>query len=76
MQIKSQNLVDHGIHSIRYYSNTEFKMECNVCSKLTVEIAQHYQWLCRDVFVVYFEQTIPVKIYLFKINSKTSDKGV
>ena len=71
MQIKSQHLVDHGV-----YSNTEFKMECNVCSKLTVEITQHYQWLCRDVFVVQFEQTILGNNYLFKVNSKTLGKGV
>ena len=68
--------MDHGIHAIKYYSNTKFKIKCIVCSKLTVEIAQHYQWLCSHAFVVHFEQTIPANIHLFKGNSKTLDKGV
>ena len=60
----------HGIHEIRHYSKTKFKMKCIVCSKLTVEIAQHYQWLCRYVFGVHFEQTIPASLYLFKVNGR------
>ena len=71
-----EHLMVHGIHAIRYYSKTKFKMKCIVCSKLTVEIAQHYRWLCRHAFVVHFEQTIPVNIYLFKVNGRRLDKGV
>ena len=33
-------------------------MKCIIYSKLTVEITQHYRWLCRRVFVVQFEKTI------------------
>ena len=71
-----EHMMVHGIHAIRYYSKTKFKMKCIVCSKLTVEIAQHYQWLCRYVSVIHFEQTIPANLYLFKVNGRRLDKGV
>ena len=74
--IVDEHLMVHGIHEIRHYSKTKFKMKCIVCSKLTVEIAQHYQWLCRYVFGVHFEQTIPASLYLFKVNGRKLDKGV
>ena len=51
-------------------------MEYNVCSKLIVEIVQHYQYLCKYFFVVLFEQTIPANIYLFKVNCKELSSAI
>ena len=60
--IVDEHLMVDGIHAIRYYSKTKFKMKFIVCSELTVENAQHYQWLCRYVSVVHFVQTIPANL--------------